>query len=92
MNRVIRFSKTWMMKLMGLPTCEEVEQFAYAYLEGDLERAQERRFERHLRGCPTCERFIHSYREVARPERLLQKIPLDPNFEHRVMQYLRENR
>ncbi|MBI4455806.1 MAG: zf-HC2 domain-containing protein [Acidobacteria bacterium] len=91
MKRMIRSSRTWMMKLMGLPTCEEIEQFAYSYLEEELQLEQKRKFERHLRGCRNCQRFIHTYRQVARPERLLQKIPLDPCFESRVVQYLREN-
>lgn len=77
---------------MGLPTCEEIAQFAYAYLEEELESEQKRKFERHLRGCRNCRRFIRSYRQVARPERLLQEISLDPNFERRVAQFLRENR
>ena len=76
------------MKLMGLPTCEEIEQFAYAYLEGQLEPEQIKKFERHLEGCANCKRFVDSYREVARPERLAQTIPLDPDFERRIIEFL----
>lgn len=79
------------MRLMGLPTCEEIEGFAYAYLEGELEPELEKKFERHLRGCGNCERFVQSYRQVARPDRLLQKIALPPDFERRVARFLKES-
>ncbi len=84
--------KAWMIKWMGLPTCEEIEQFAYAYMEGGLAAEQKRKFEQHLKGCDNCYRFIQTYREVAQPERLLHKIPLDPSFERKVIEFLKENR
>lgn len=87
---LVRMMKAWMMKLMGLPSCQEIEQFAYAYLEQQLESDLAGRFERHLQGCRDCERFIDSYRRVARPEGLLQKIPLDPGFERRVVRFLKD--
>lgn len=90
--RVVDLLKAWMLKLAGLPTCEEVTEFAYGYLEGELDSRLVKQFERHLRACGNCSRFVDSYREVARPERLLGAVPLDPDFERRVAQFLRENR
>lgn len=89
---MMRVMKAWMMKLMGLPSCQEIEQFAYAYLEQQLEPELEEKFERHLRGCGNCHRFINSYRQVANPEGLLKKIPLDPDFERRVIRFLKSQR
>lgn len=89
---MMRLMKSWLMQLMGVPTCAEIERFAYAYLEGNLVAEQKRKFERHLEGCDTCHRFIQTYSQVAQPERLLHKIPLDPNFERRVIEFLKENR
>lgn len=88
----VRLMKSWMMKLMGLPSCEEIERFAYGYLEAQLEPELRDKFARHLRGCGNCARFVESYRQVARPERLAQKISLDPDFERRVARFLQENR
>lgn len=81
--------KKWMMKLMGLPTCEEISEFAYAYLDGELDPGQAAKFERHLDGCENCKRFVASYRAVARPQRLARPIPLDPEFEHRIVEFLK---
>lgn len=88
---MIRLLKCWMMKLMGLPSCEDIEQFAYAYLEEQLEPEQRKKFEQHLRGCVNCNRFTQSYRQVAEPEKFLGKIPLDPDFERRIINFLKDN-
>ena len=66
--------KRWMMKLMGLPTCEEVADWAYAFPEGELEPELEARFGRHLCGCANCRRFIEGYRRVARPNTVQLKL------------------
>ena len=88
---MIRLAKAWMMRLMGLPSCREVERFAYDYLEERLDRKVAQKFERHLRGCGGCERFVRSYRAVAEPERLAGRIELAPDFEARVVEFLRRN-
>ena len=88
---VLHEVKRWMMKLMGLPTCEEVADWAYAFLEGQLEPEIEARFQKHLRGCANCHRFIESYRKVARPDGLARSIPLDPEFEKRTLEFLKEH-
>lgn len=43
--------KAWMLRLMGMPTCQQITQFAYAYLEGELDSETKTNFERHLRKC-----------------------------------------
>jgi hypothetical protein len=34
--------------------CQKVVELVTDYLEGSLSRADRRRFERHLKGCPNC--------------------------------------
>lgn len=83
--------KKWMMKILGMPSCQEIEQFSYDFLEGRLDAPVAKKFQRHLNGCDNCEKFVKTYQEVARPERLKQKIPLDSEFEDRVIQFLKKN-
>ncbi len=90
--RTMRLMKFWMMKLMGMPSCEGIERFAYDYLEERLDSKLAKKFEGHLRGCDNCHRFVQTYREVTRPDRLLRKIPLDPDFERRIAQFLKKNK
>ena len=80
----------WMLKLMRLPSCEEISELAYAYLEGHLDPALAAKFERHLRNCANCKRFIDSYRQIA-TAKLARKIPLDPEFQKRIVAFLKEN-
>lgn len=87
-----RFVRKWMLKLMGLPSCEEISGLAYAYLEGHLDPGLTAKFERHLGSCANCERFIASYRQIARPGGLARRIPLDPEFEKKTVEFLKENR
>ena len=88
---MLREIKRWMMKLMGLPTCEEVADWAYAFLARQLEPEVEARFQKHLHGCANCHRFIESYRKVARPDGLARSMPLDPEFEKRTLEFLKEH-
>lgn len=81
--------RSWMMKLMGLPSCEEITEFSYAYLEETLDPNLKDKFERHLKGCGTCRRFVESYRAVAKPTRLSEPVPLDPDFEWKVAEFLK---
>lgn len=77
-----------MFAVMGLPTCEEVEKFAYDFLEGLLDPKMARRVERHLKACKNCKRFILSYRKTRELGRSLSAPPLDPEFKERIFQFL----
>jgi anti-sigma factor RsiW len=43
-------------------TCKEALDFLMDYLDGELPIEQRRAFEEHLRECPSCVRYIESYR------------------------------
>lgn len=42
--------------------CQQAVELVTDYLEGTLSRRQRRRFERHLRGCPHCRRYLEQMR------------------------------
>ncbi len=42
--------------------CQQVVELVSDYLEGALPRAERRRFERHLRGCPNCTAYLEQMR------------------------------
>ncbi len=86
---MLRWMRCWMMRIMGMPTCEEITELAYGYLEGRLNSDLHDKFERHLQGCVDCERFVRSYKYVANPDRLARPIPLDPDFERRTVEFLK---
>lgn len=91
------FAKTLAMKMMfrmmGLPTCREVDQFAYDFLEGQLDPHITRQVARHLKTCKNCERFMTSYRKTRFLDQSPPSIALDPEFKQKMLEFLRtENR
>ena len=77
-----------MFGLMGLPTCEEVEQFAYDFLEGALDSPTMKAVERHLTACKSCQRFIAAYRKTAALGKTFQRPSLDPEFKENLLEFL----
>ena len=75
--------------MMGLPTCEEVDQFAYDFLEGQLDPETTRQVERHLKTCKNCQKFIESYGRVAKQARLETPPPLDIELREKMFQFLK---
>lgn len=43
-------------------TCEDVNRFLAAYLEGALDERTRERFEKHVAGCKPCRRYLAQYR------------------------------
>ena len=64
-RRVRTRMKSLMMRyLPGLITCEEADDFIVDYLDGTLPERQRRLFERHIRMCPACKRYLERQRKV----------------------------
>ena len=55
-------------------TCQQVVELATDYLEGSLGRRDRRRFEKHLKACAACDRYLAQMRETLD---LLGTVPLD---------------
>jgi anti-sigma factor RsiW len=59
-----------MPRLRGLArrqiVCQQAVELVTAYLEGALSRADRRRFERHLAGCPHCTEYLAQLRATIR--------------------------
>lgn len=45
-------------------TCEDVNQFLAAYLEGDVPPALRRRYEKHVERCSVCSTYLRQYRQT----------------------------
>ena len=44
--------------------CQQAVELVSDYLEGALSRAERRRFERHLAGCPHCSEYLAQIRKT----------------------------
>jgi anti-sigma factor RsiW len=54
-------------------TCRELADFLMAYLDGELPVAAAASFEAHLAACPSCVRYMESYRRTIELERLARQ-------------------
>lgn len=83
---------SFMFRMMGLPTCEEVDKFAYEFLDGTLEDHLLKSVERHLRFCKSCQKFIAAYRLVATKAKPANPPPLESEFKEKMYEFLRQHR
>ena len=82
------FMMRGMFAMMGLPTCEEVEKFAYDFLDGALDPKTARKVERHLKTCKNCQRFILSYKKTVELGQTAPQTSLPDEFKERIFQFL----
>jgi anti-sigma factor RsiW len=50
----------------GALTCQELVELVTDYLEGTLSRRDRRRFEKHIKGCDGCSRYVEQMRLTIR--------------------------
>ena len=60
----LRMKSLMMRHVPGLITCEEADDFLVDYLDGTLPERQRHVFERHIRMCPACRRYLDRQRKV----------------------------
>ncbi len=85
--------KRFMMKLAGLPPCEQVNSFLALYMDDELPEKDRSAFERHLRRCKDCSAYFHQYRttvELVRQQRENATALPDELVEH-TLAFLRSN-
>ena len=64
---------------MATLACQQVVELVTDYLEGALGRRDRRRFEKHLRACDGCERYLDQMRTTLA---LLGTVPVDSLSPH----------
>ena len=60
--------------------CEDVVELVTDYLEGALSRADRRRFEAHLSGCPHCTEYLRQMRTTISLTGQLGNVDLKPQL------------
>ncbi len=50
-------------------TCKELTDFLMAYLDGELDPKRRSLFDQHLSICPSCVKYLASYRKTVELER-----------------------
>ena len=60
--------------------CQQVVEMVTAYLDDALSRADRRRLEKHLSGCPLCTEYLAQIRETIRLAGRLEPEDLSPEM------------
>ncbi|MEA2425721.1 MAG: hypothetical protein QOH13_2131 [Thermoleophilaceae bacterium] len=60
-------------------TCQELVELVTEYLEGTLSRRDRRRFEKHIRDCHWCTRYIEQMRVTIRTVGRLEEESISPD-------------
>jgi predicted anti-sigma-YlaC factor YlaD len=79
-------------RVLGQPSCEEVNGFLADYLDGALTEETARLYEAHIKRCPPCGAYFRQYKltmELARNSRD-EKVPVD--LVQHTLDFLRERR
>lgn len=45
-------------------TCRELAEFLLAYINGELSPAETSEFDRHMKVCPACVKYVDSYKKT----------------------------
>ena len=90
----MKLSREAVLKIADLSrlelSTEEVEKFAYDYLEGHLDHKTTQLVDRHLKRCKNCQRFMNSYRKIRELGTRSKSPPLDPEFTRELSVFLRK--
>jgi len=64
-SRILRKLRALAIRtLPAMIDCETLDGFIVDYLDEVLPEAQRRRFERHIRMCPDCHRYLEKYQRT----------------------------
>lgn len=72
-------------------TCEDVNHFLAAYLDGSMDADVRARFETHLRHCPNCDRYFEQYQATIETVHDAGGTPYPPELVERTLSFLREH-
>ena len=72
--------------------CRDAVSLVTRYLEGSLTRGQRRRFERHLRGCVNCSRYLEQIRLTIDAVGHVEPEELDPEVRDDLIELYRRFR
>lgn len=80
--------KNGLMLLLGQYSCRKVAALSYDFAEGQLTVRQQKRYQKHLKRCQACLRFIRSYRSIATLGARLGVIRLTDEQKEKILQAL----
>lgn len=72
--------------------CQQVVDFCFDFIEGDLPNEEQAAFRRHLGHCHACVNFFETYRRTPEISREVLKTQIPPSVKESVLAFLRTRR
>ncbi len=80
-----------MRRLLGEPSCEEVNMFLTEYLEGTLPEKTQQKFSAHLNKCPVCLPYIQQYKQTIQLVHDCSDVVIPEKLVEHTVHFLREH-
>lgn len=81
--------KQLIMKLMGMPSCEQVNTFIAAYLDNELPDTDREAFEKHLQKCHNCNAYFKQYKATIMAVQNAEDVELPDDLVEHTLEFLR---
>ncbi|MBO6575498.1 MAG: zf-HC2 domain-containing protein [Rhodothermales bacterium] len=93
MNKLLqRIFGPIMHRMMGPPSCQELNTFLTDYLEGELPEDTATKYRKHLEKCPPCGAYFDQYQQTIDLARECRDAELPPDLVEHTLEFLRANR
>ena len=76
-------------KMLGRPSCEEVNRFLAEYIEGALDDETQTKFDRHLSHCKCCGSYLDDYRSTIEMAHDSEEVAIPPLLADHTIEFLR---
>lgn len=83
--------KRLIMKLKGMPSCEQVNTFITMYLDNELSEADRDAFEKHLRLCQNCHAYFDQYKATIQAVKDADSVEIPSDLVEHTLEFLRSH-
>jgi hypothetical protein len=80
-----------MQKMMGRPSCEEINRFLAEYVEGTMQDDLRVKFDKHISRCKCCGGYLEDYRSTIDLVKTSQDVAIPDRLADYTVDFLRKN-
>ena len=80
-----------LQKMMGRPSCEEVNQFLVEYVDGSMEEQTRIKFDKHMSHCKCCGGYLDDYRATIELTKNCHEVAIPDKLADHTIEFLRAN-
>jgi anti-sigma factor RsiW len=89
-NHLMRMAAPMIRRLMGTPSCQEVNSFLMEYVDEKLDAETSERYRKHLGRCGTCTAYLEQYQDTIKLAKECQSCELPSDLVEHTLSFLKE--